>query len=105
MLRAGARRTPRDAHRARLSRQRPAHDSRAEHSRLAAGARHVHARLVFATEVDQPSLTRRLEELDRVSVWVFQLDLTAGGSGFHLIPKPQIGLLQLLDPARQVAHA
>jgi len=44
----------------------------------------------------------RLEQLQRVSVRVFDLDLFAAGSYFHLIAEVQTRMSQLIDSGWQV---
>ena len=44
-----------------------------------------------------PGLPRRLEQLDRISVWIFQLDLSTAWSLFHLVAEMQTRFFQRLD--------
>ena len=46
------------------------------------------------------SLLSRLEELNRIALWIFQLDLLAARADLHLIAKMNPCLLQLLNSAR-----
>src|SRR5215204_2727717 len=51
----------------------------------------------------QSRLVSRLEELDRVAIWVHQQDLLAARSDFHLIAKIKSRRLQGFDRGRQVS--
>src|SRR5258706_8020433 len=51
------------------------------------------------------NLPGRLEQLDRIAVWIFQLDLLSRRAGLHLVAKMQPRLLQRLDSPRKVGHA
>ena len=47
---------------------------------------------------------RRLEQLERIAVGIFQLDLLAARAGFHPIAETQACLLQLFDRRRKIGH-
>src|SRR5262249_32753548 len=47
----------------------------------------------------------RLEELQRIPVRIFQLDLLAPWSDFHLVPEMQSGLLEGLDARGKIRHS
>src|SRR5262245_45660583 len=47
-------------------------------------------------------LPSRLEDLHRVAVGVFELDLLAAGTLFDLVPEAKARLLQLRDAGRQI---
>ena len=49
-------------------------------------------------------LSSRLEQLDRVAVWILQQNLPAAGPGLHLVAKLNTGFLQALDPGGKVSH-
>src|SRR5262245_20978227 len=51
-----------------------------------------------------PMLPSRLEQLHRVAVGVFELDLLAAGTLLDLVPEAKAGLLHRLDSCRQVIH-
>ena len=57
----------------------------------------------FRTERKQglPGALIRLEELDRISVWILDLDLLGPTS---LVPELNPSLLQCLNPSREVGH-
>jgi len=46
----------------------------------------------------------RLEQLDRIAIWIFNLNLFAARADLHLISKTQTRLFQLSDARRQVLH-
>ena len=50
-------------------------------------------------------LSRRLEQLDRVPIWVLDLDLFATGPGLHLVAETDAGLLERRDAGRKIRHA
>jgi hypothetical protein len=50
-------------------------------------------------------LSSRLEEFDRISVRIVQLDLPAAGTSLHLIAKPHSRVFQDIDHAQKVAHS
>src|SRR5262245_46893481 len=54
--------------------------------------------------VRQPGLLGRLEQLDGVTVGVFQLDLLAAGTLLDLVAEAETGLLQGFDARRQVIN-
>ena len=47
---------------------------------------------------------RRLEQLERVSVRIQQLDLLAAGTGFYLVSKANSGFLQRVDGSGEIGH-
>jgi hypothetical protein len=47
-------------------------------------------------------LSRRLEELDRVTVQILQLNLFAAGAGFHLVAEAESRFLQHGDSGRKI---
>ena len=49
-------------------------------------------------------LPSRLEQFDRIAVWVFQLNLSAGWAHFHFIAEANFGIRQNLDERRQIRH-
>ena len=49
-------------------------------------------------------LSARLEQLDGVAVGVFQLNLLAGRTSFHFIPKMEACFLEGFNSARKVSH-
>src|SRR5687768_18515078 len=50
-------------------------------------------------------LPSRLEELDRIPVRIFHLDLPASRPDLHLVAELHSGFLQRVDPLREIAHA
>src|SRR5437868_12731795 len=48
------------------------------------------------------TLTRGLEQLDGVSVWIFELDLLAGRPALHLVAKAKTGGLQPCNPSGKI---
>ena len=46
----------------------------------------------------------RLKQFDRIPVRIFQLDLLAAWTYFHLISKDQAGLFERFDSGRQVVY-
>src|SRR5262245_47605322 len=50
------------------------------------------------------SRLRWFEQLDRVAVRVFNLDLPSAGTGFHLVSKAQPRALEGVDASRKVRH-
>ena len=53
---------------------------------------------------ERSGLTRRLEKLDGIAVWIQDLDLTSRGSGFRGVPKRRSGAAQCVDDPRQVLY-
>jgi hypothetical protein len=53
----------------------------------------------------EPHLARRLEQLDRVPVGIFDLDLPAARTGFHVVSKMEADCLQSLNERRKVVDA
>ena len=49
-------------------------------------------------------LAGRFEQFDGVAIGVFQLNLLAGGTDFHVIPKMESVSLESLDAGRKVGH-
>ena len=49
-------------------------------------------------------MASRLEQLDRVAVRIFNLNLFAARTNLHLVSKTQTRLSQLTDARRQVLH-
>src|SRR5262249_9046714 len=49
-------------------------------------------------------LSRRLKELDRIAVGVFDLDLPAARAGLHLVAEAQSRLFQRRDAPRQIRN-
>src|SRR5437762_12481151 len=49
-------------------------------------------------------LASRFEQLDRIAVGIFQLDLFAARAYFHLIAKMKPSVLQRLNPRRKIAN-
>ena len=49
------------------------------------------------------NILRRLEQLYRISVRVFDLDLFPNRTFFYFIAKTNAGLIQLFDPGKQVS--
>jgi|SoiMethySBSTD1v2_1073268.scaffolds.fasta_scaffold852852_2 hypothetical protein len=47
---------------------------------------------------------RRLEQLERVSVRIQQLDLLAAGTGFYLVSEANSGFLQGVHGSGEVGH-
>jgi hypothetical protein len=54
--------------------------------------------------LDHLQLASRLEQLDRIAVRIFQLDLFAARAYFHLIAKMKPSLLQRLNPRRKIGN-
>src|SRR5215471_5616009 len=54
--------------------------------------------------LDHVRLAGRLEQLDRIAVGIFQLDLFATGAYFHLIAKMKPSDLQRLNPPRKIGN-
>src|SRR5262245_34205811 len=52
----------------------------------------------------QPALPGWLEQFDRVAVGIFNLDLSATGSRFHLVAEMDPGLLERGDAGWQVGN-
>ena len=48
--------------------------------------------------------SRRLEQLDRIAVRIFHLNLVAARTGFHLIAKAHSLALELANTCRQILH-
>ena len=45
-----------------------------------------------------------LEQFNRIAVRIFQLDLLAAGTHFHLIAKPEPGLFQCCDMSGKIGN-
>ena len=58
----------------------------------------------FRKKLNFSRLAGRLEQLDRIAVGIFQLDLFAAGAYFHLIAKMKPGVLQRLSPGRKIRN-
>ena len=52
----------------------------------------------------RPDSLSRLEQLDRIAVRIFQLDLLAARADFHVVAKMESGLFQLRDPRSEIGH-
>ena len=52
----------------------------------------------------EQTLSSGFEQLDRIAIGVFQLDLLASRAYFHFIPKMQACLLQFFDPGRKIGY-
>src|SRR5688572_4073932 len=50
-------------------------------------------------------LSSRLEELDRIPVGIFHLDLSAARTSLHLIAKLHPSVLERVDLRRKISHA
>src|SRR5439155_17734594 len=67
-------------------------------------------RMRLRRSADEPSATHgtasvlpcRFEELERIAVWILELDLSAPGADFHLVPEMQSGLLQRVDTGGEI---
>jgi hypothetical protein len=44
--------------------------------------------------VIRSELSARLKQLDRIAVWIFDLDLTSAGAGLQLVAKVNAGALE-----------
>src|SRR5688572_11518011 len=51
------------------------------------------------------SLSSRFEELGRIPISIFQLDLSASRTDLHLIAKPHPDFLERVDPRSKIGHA
>jgi len=68
------------------------------------GSHEAVKRFVRRAAIEQPSVASRLEQLNRVAVGIFNLNLFAAGAYLHLISKTQTRLFQVRNECRQILH-